>query len=149
VIFAGSSMIRSLLLTGANPWARLSSAGSSRSSRGFTLLEILVALAVLSLVAATAIKTSGNAINNVLYLKQQTMAHWVAMNKAAELELTEQWQDANTRTGVETLADGQWPWAITGHDTPDQDMRRFEIAVWANSDAGEPLSTLTVFLGRK
>jgi general secretion pathway protein I len=121
---------------------------SSRSSRGFTLLEILVAVAVLSLVAAAAIKTSGNAVNNVLYLKQQTMAHWVAMNKAAELELTGQWPDANTRTGVETFADGQWPWAITGHDTPDPDMRRFEIAIWANSNEGEPLATLTVFLGR-
>jgi general secretion pathway protein I len=124
-------------------------AGSPRNSRGFTLLEILVAVAVLGLVAAAAIKTSGNAINNVLYLRQQTVAHWIAMNKAAELELAGQWPATGTQTGIETFADDQWPWSITGHDTPDTDMRRFEIAIRANSEEGEPVSTLTVFLGRK
>jgi general secretion pathway protein I len=119
------------------------------NSRGFTLLEILVALAVLGLVAAAALRTSGNAVNNVFYLKQQTMAHWVAMNKAAELELSEPWRDDNTRTGVENFADRQWHWSITGHETPDQDMRRFEIAVRGSSEEGEPLSTLTLFLGLK
>jgi general secretion pathway protein I len=118
-------------------------------SRGFTLLEILVALAVLSLVALAAVKASGNAVNNALYLKQQTLAHWVAMNKGAELELAEQWLAVGSRSGVAVMADTPWPWVVTGQQTPDRDIRRAEIAVWAGREEGEPLATLTVYVGRR
>lgn len=113
---------------------------------GFTLFEILIALAVLSLVSLAALKASGNAVNNLLHLKKRTMAHWVAMNKNAEMELAGTWSEVDKGEGTEEMADTRWYWSITGHQTPDQNFRRTEIAVWQDSKKGEPITTLTAYL---
>ncbi|MFO7760677.1 MAG: type II secretion system minor pseudopilin GspI [Desulfobia sp.] len=116
------------------------------SSRGFTLFEILIALTVLSLVSLAAFKATGNAVNNILYLKERTLAHWVAMNKNAEMELAETWSKVDNRQGTEVMAGTEWPWRITGHQTPDPEFRRVEIAVWHGNREGEPITTLTTYL---
>lgn len=118
-------------------------------TQGFTLLEILVALAVLSLVALAAVKASGSAVANAVYLRQQTLAHWVAMNKAAELELADEWPAIGSNSGVEVMAETRWPWVAIGQQTPDPDIRRAEISVWAGREEGDPLATLTIYVGRR
>lgn len=118
------------------------------AGNGFTLIEILIALAVLSIVAISAVRASGNAINNIHYLKQQSFAHWVAMNKAAELELAPpNWEQAE-REGSVVMANKQWLWAVKVNETPDAWMRRVEIMVWAAKRQGEPAARLTMFRRR-
>ncbi|OGR00127.1 MAG: type II secretion system protein GspI [Deltaproteobacteria bacterium RIFOXYD12_FULL_55_16] len=118
------------------------------AKNGFTLIEILIALAVLSIVAISAVKASGNAINNIYYLKQQTFAHWVAMNKAAELELAPQSLEQEKKEGLAMMADKPWGWAIMAHETSETGLRRVEILVWAEKRQGEPAARLTMFRRR-
>ena len=122
--------------------------GAVGRGAGFTLLEIVVALAILSIVCLALTTTSGTAVENAVYLKERTLAQWVAMNKAAELELAGKWVPLTTADGESEMAGRKWYWSVTGHETPDEEMRRAVIQVRAAAQAAEPLSVLTIFLGR-
>ena len=117
--------------------------------RGFTLLEILIALAIISIVMLATLHGSGAAANNAGYLKVRTLAHWVAMNKAVELQISAEWLPLGEMKGESVMARQDWFWTVVGQNTPDPDMRRADIAVWDNRDRdNEPLAKLTLFLGR-
>src|SRR5688572_7972969 len=55
--------------------------------RGFTLIEVVVALIVVSLGMLAVIETVGSTARNNGYLREKTIAHWVAMNKLTETRL--------------------------------------------------------------
>ena len=117
--------------------------------KGFTLLEILVALAILSILALTALKNNSSMIANASYLQDKTFAHWVGMNKVAELRLAGQWIMGGGYKGVSIMADRQWAWQVTGQATPDPDLQHIIIKVWLGKNIKEsPLSSLDIFLGR-
>ncbi|MBU0673676.1 MAG: type II secretion system minor pseudopilin GspI [Proteobacteria bacterium] len=125
--------------------------GAKSTSRGFTLLELLVALAILSIVAISALKNNSTIIANTTYLQDKTMAHWVAMNKAAELQLAGNWlPEEEEIEGVAVLADRQWQWHAKGQATPDPDLQQLEIRVGPFREQGKfsPMADVTVYLGR-
>jgi len=116
--------------------------------RGFTLLEILVALAILSMVCLAVTTTSGTAVDNAGYLRERTLATWVAMNRAAELELAGKWVAVSAGDSSAAMAGRKWSVKVTGHETPNPDMRRAVIEVRAEDRGKNPLAVFTVFMGR-
>lgn len=119
------------------------------SERGFTLMEIVIALLVLGIVAVSAVKASGNAVNNLLYLKEQTFAHWVAMNKATEIILAPPGWESEDRSGSAMMAGARWPWSFAVHDTPEAGIRRVEIEVRPDRGRqGEPAAVLSLYRRR-
>jgi general secretion pathway protein I len=123
--------------------------------KGFTLLELLVALAILSIVALTALKNNSSMIDNASYLQDKTLAHWVAMNKVAELRLAEQLVVNDGQDGKTVMAERRWNWQVTGKATQDPDIQLVNIEVWSEmsdksemSDRGTPLARLSMYLGR-
>lgn len=120
------------------------------SARGFTLLEVLVALAVLALALAAAIRAGGAYAGNQAYLQERTLAHWVARNALTELQLETQWPGTGERGDSARMADLDWEWRATISTTPDEDLRRVEIKVWlGEKPKGEPLASLTGFLEKR
>lgn len=117
-------------------------------SQGFTLLEVLVALAVIafSLAAATS-AISGNT-RNASGLQQRTYAHWVAMNKMAELQVDKKWPSISTSTGSSLMARHEWYWAVKVSKTPNRFIRRVDVMVRPDEKDESPLVTLTGFLGQ-
>ncbi|MBU0730673.1 MAG: type II secretion system minor pseudopilin GspI [Proteobacteria bacterium] len=120
----------------------------SRSDKAFTLLEILVALAILSIIMAAALKSSGTSVTNAAYLRDRTLAHWVAMNKAADLRLAKSWIAPGVTAGEVNFADNSWQWQVTVVETPDPDMRRAAIVVGRPEALKSPLAVLNLFIGR-
>jgi len=116
--------------------------------RGFTLLEVMVALAVIAFALAAGVSAVSGSTRNAAGLEQRTYAHWVAMNKMAELQINTQWPDIDTTRGSELLARHEWFWSINVSNTPYDRMRRIDIQVRADEDDESPLVTLTGFLGR-
>src|SRR5690606_29167525 len=55
--------------------------------RGFTLLEVLVALAIFGIVAAVVLTAAGRSLNNASRLETLTLAAWIADNRLTELQL--------------------------------------------------------------
>lgn len=119
-------------------------------SRGFTLLEVLVALAVVALSLAALIKVASSNASNAAYLQEKTLAHWVGMNKIAELQVQHQWPDTGTQRGTVMLGGQEWRWVVKVQATPDQDVRRLDVSVQpdARSDEDHPSARLVAFLGR-
>lgn len=120
-----------------------------RGARGFTLLEILVALAVLAIVVVGFLRGNAVMIANADHLRDKTLAHWVAMNRGAELRLAGQWLGEEGAQGVAVLADRRWRWRATGKASPDPEMQIVTIEVRpGEGEAGSPLAGLTIFLGQ-
>jgi general secretion pathway protein I len=55
--------------------------------RGFTLLEVLVALAIFAIVAAVVLTAAGRSVNNAGRLEALALAGWIADNRLTELQL--------------------------------------------------------------
>lgn len=121
-----------------------------KGRRGFTLLEILVALAVFSIVALTALTNNNVMIDNSKYIQDKTLAHWVAMNTASELQLAGNWLKTGGKKGVAVMAGRRWNWQATGKSTPDPDIQEVDIKVVSADDVGgSPVRTgLTLYLGK-
>jgi len=99
------------------------------NSRGFTLIEVVVALAVVALALSAIIQTTGGAIANHAYLRDRTLAHWVARNALTELRLSRKWPDVGSRSGTSEFGNHEWDWSIKVTQTEEENMRRLDIEV--------------------
>lgn len=119
------------------------------AQKGFTLLEVLVALAVVATSMAALIKVAGENVSNAAYLRDRTVAQWVAADKATELQVTGAWPAVGRSNGTVMQAGREWRWEVDVSDTPEASVRRLEISVRLaeNRDAA-PLALFTSFLGR-
>jgi len=100
-----------------------------RRARGFTLLEVMVALAVLAVALGALIKAGSEAAANGASLRDRTYAHYVAQNLLADAELAESWPATGNRTGTVELGGQRWSWSLLVDKTADEDIRRLEVAV--------------------
>lgn len=115
--------------------------------RGFTLLEVMVALAVLALTLGAMIKAGGASARNVAMLRDQTLASWVALNKVNEALLQREWPEPGSRADTVTLGNREWYWEVRIGKTSDPELRRVEVAVREQRDTA-PLVELIAFKGR-
>ncbi len=111
--------------------------------RGFTLLEILVALAIVSVVLASLVQLAAQASHNAGYLERKTLAHWVAMNRMAELQATRAHLPTGRKQGTETLAGIEWTWRRSVKPTPDRQVVQVEFVVGQGDEPS--LAVLTGF----
>jgi general secretion pathway protein I len=113
---------------------------SERDERGFTLLEMLVALAVFSLAALALLRLEGATVRQTGELDERMLAQLVARNLAVET-LTDPAPPPIGASAGETVNGGRtWRWSRVTSRTPDQQLVRVDISV-ATSRAP---STLTI-----
>ncbi len=101
---------------------------------GFTLLEVLVALAIIAMGLAAVIKTVSTTTMNTIYLQDKTFAYWVAQNQMAEFELSSTQTDVGFVDGDEELGGIIWYWTRKIDKTEDPDTNRVEITVRKDED---------------
>lgn len=115
---------------------------------GFTLLEVLVALAVLAIAMGAIIGVATQSINTVGFLRDQTFAGWAALNKVNELLLDPKpWPGEGSRKGGVELANRTWRWEAKFQKTDDPDLFRLDVTVRPYED-GPMMSALVAFKGR-
>ena len=119
-----------------------------KKTAGFTLLEILVALAVVAIALSAIVTETSTNVKNAARLRDKTLAHWVAMNRASEWHAREDWPAPGTTRGEELMADHEWHWTMTVSTTDDADVRRMDVEVRADQNAGKPDAALIAYIGK-
>ncbi|PTU31925.1 type II secretion system minor pseudopilin GspI [Stenotrophobium rhamnosiphilum] len=118
-----------------------------KSSRGFTLLEVLVAVAILATTLAALISGMARHADNAGYIRQKTIALWVAHNQLSEMKMAATWPDTGTSDGKVDMAGIAWKWIADVKTTPDDHLRRIDISVQREGNDAT-LATLSGFIGK-
>ncbi|NGY06310.1 type II secretion system minor pseudopilin GspI [Solimonas terrae] len=99
--------------------------------RGFTLIEILVAVAIVAIAMGAIIAGMARFVDNAAYLREKTIAVWVAHDRLAELELQREWPDVGKSNGETEMAGASWKWELEVQKTGDEHLRRVDVRVLA------------------
>jgi len=119
---------------------------SVNSRRGFTLIEILVALAIIAVALTAVVAETGQHLGSAVHMRDRTFAHWVAMNRVAEAHIAGTWPAAGTSNGTAVMADREWFWAMKVSETPDDTIRRIDVEVRADKKQSRPDATAIAYL---
>jgi len=79
--------------------------------RGFTLIEVMVALVIVAFGMGAVLATLSSAANNIAALHDKTLAQWIALNLVADTRLNLQLPTAGTTEGdLKAFGNGDWHW---------------------------------------
>ncbi|WP_348549800.1 type II secretion system minor pseudopilin GspI [Psychrobacter sp. KFRI-CH2-11] len=111
-----------------NAYDKAASSHLEQSQRGFTLIEVMVALAILAVVAVAASRASSAYLSSVDILRTRTLAHFVAQNAAADLRIQETWLTAN-RTQTINAQGRDWQVVMTVNEAITPALKEVNISV--------------------
>lgn len=115
---------------------------------GFTLVEVLVALAIISIALLAALRAAGQGTTNVGELRSRLLAGWVAENHLAGHRARGDWLPLGIQRGREHEGGVEFAWRKEVITTPNPRFRRIDIFVSALPDESRTLAHLTGFLVR-
>jgi general secretion pathway protein I len=110
--------------------------------RGFTLLEVLVALTILGIALAALVKSGADHARNTVYLQERTMAHWAGQNLLAEYEAGMRPVAEGNRTGEVLMGPYRFGYQLNISDytprspIPLPAVKRIDVRLWL-AEAGE------------
>jgi general secretion pathway protein I len=116
---------------------------------GFTLLETLVALAVIGIAMAAAMRSTRFAIDTVADLKARTAAGWVAQNLAGELRATRAFPEMGATSGRAVQGRQEFLWRQEVGGTPNYSFRRVEIKVFLPEQPEHAVARRIVYVARQ
>jgi general secretion pathway protein I len=119
-----------------------------RCRRGFTLLEVLIALAIVAIGLTAALRATGVGLEGTLEHRSHYLALWLAENVAAERTARREWLDPGTRGHEEELAGHRFVVREEITATRSPRFRRLEIRVASVQEPERTLRHLVVFLVR-
>jgi general secretion pathway protein I len=103
--------------------------------RGFTLLEVLIALAIVAMSAGALLGTITSSASNVSYLKDKTLAEWVALNRLTEIRIAQQIASPGKRTGSAEMGGMRWQWEEEVSELPIEGMFRVDVRARSTGEA--------------
>ena len=114
--------------------------------RGFTLVEVLVALAIVAIALAAGLRAAGVLTDNSQRLADVVAAQWCADNQLTNLRLSRQFPGIGDADFSCEQLGRSYPGKLVTRPTPNPSFRRVDAVV---SDAdGRPLLTLSTVLPR-
>ena len=120
-----------------------------RSNQGFTLLEMLVALAILAVTLTGALRALGETAVSAQGLRERTLGDWVAQNKLAELRATRTFPDAGGHyEGEATQAGQRFIWQLNVERSPNPLFRKVEVQVSRGDGSRTPIIRLSGYVVR-
>jgi general secretion pathway protein I len=114
--------------------------------KGFTLVEVLVALAIVAIALMSALRAAGQGTNNVGELRSRLLAGWVAENLMAEHRARADWLPLGIQRGTAREGGLDFTWREDVIATPNTAFRRVDVHVFATAEELHSLAHLTGFI---
>lgn len=121
-------------------------------ARGFTLIEVLVAMAIMAFASITLLGASSGQLADASRIETKTLASWIADNKAVEWQMSSLLPSNGKHDERVTMAGREWQVESVIQPTPVAGVRRVDISVAEAQSTGSfqknaPVTQLTAFVG--
>ena len=116
------------------------------NNKGFTLLEVMVALAIVALSLTAVTASMSQMISSAHTRRDRTFASWIAQNRITELRLASTTPEVGSTSGEVQYANRDWSWRATVEETGVDDLYRIDVAV-SLTDSDNNIRTVTGFAG--
>jgi len=118
-----------------------------KAARGFTLLEVMIALAVFAITAIALLSQTSQGVSQSLYLEEKSYALWIAENTLTELRLKPEWPSLGAQEDQLSQFNRQWLIQTQVSDTGEKGLRRVDVKV-ARTEDSKTLSSLQGYIGQ-
>jgi general secretion pathway protein I len=118
------------------------------TDRGFTLLEVLVALVIVGLGMIAVFGQVSQSLTATARLRDKTLATWVGTDRITELRLAGEFPDVGDRSDEIEMAGVRWSYRIKTSDVGVADFRRVDVTVAFADQPDRPLVEVSGFLRR-
>lgn len=122
----------------------------ARRGAGFTLIEVMVALAILAMAIPALMSAMINMIDGAAHLRDRSVANWVALNQLTEQRLLVAARNQAPPTaskGIVEMVGREWYWASRAQKTDIEGLYRIDVSVAASKQAFDDAQMLTTVLG--
>ena len=113
---------------------------------GFTLIEVMVALVIVSLSLAAVAASMGQMIDTANTMRDRTFASWIAQNQIAELRLAGVIPEVGESNGEVDYANTTWAWTADISETGVENLLKIEVTV-SYAGVDQPVRQVTGFIG--
>lgn len=117
-------------------------------ARGFTLLEVMVALTIVSIGLIAAFNGVIQMAHSTTTLRERAFADWIAMNQITEIRIGGEFPDVGRFDGDTEFAGREWRWEAAVTETGVEDLRRIDMTVAYLESPGDTISIVTGFISR-
>lgn len=112
-------------------------------NKGFTLLEVLVALSIVATVIGASLRAVGSLTQNSRDLRLALFATWSAENRLSQIRLAREWPPLGSRQFACNQSDIELICKEDIVDTPNPAFRKVEVSVYAVQDGGRSIMMLS------
>lgn len=120
----------------------------NRAQSAFTLLEVMVALSIIAITLGAIIENTTTTNQNAQYLRDKTIAGWVAQNQISLLRAKRSWTNKLNKQGRVEMAGREWLWKMKLQKTLNTEIRRVDVDVYNAEDETQSLARVTGFVAR-
>ncbi|MFT6372185.1 MAG: general secretion pathway protein I [Gammaproteobacteria bacterium] len=118
-----------------------------KNFKAFTLLEVMVALVVISVTMGAIITSAGSSTAVASRLKEKTVANWVAQNQITLYRAKNIWTTSTlSQNGKVEMLDVEWHWRMKINKTDDPSLHKIEVEVYLVDD--DVISSATGFVAK-
>ncbi len=117
-----------------------------RRDRGFTLIEVLIALVIIAISLTGMAVTMGTMLDNAATLRERTYASWIAQNRIVEMRLANTVPETGRTSGEVEYANTFWEWRAEVSETGVENLFRIDVEV-SFPGAEESIRKVTGFVG--
>jgi general secretion pathway protein I len=121
---------------------------TGRRSRGFTLLEVMVSLAVVSIGLIAVFNGIIQMAHSTATLRERALADWIAMNQISEIRLSGEFPEVGDFNDTVEFANRAWRWEARISETGVENLRRVDMSVAHEELPDDIVTIVTGFVSR-